>query len=278
MPIRKTQQIFAQPVAGTPGLADKLLDLIGNIPPSRESASDEPKARARVVARTAATKAASAAGALALPPGPLGWLTIAPELYAVWKIQAQMVADIAGVYGKDKALNREQMLYCLFSHTAAKAFSDLVIRVGQRFVVRRAPVSALYAIANKVAIRIAHRSAGRVVARWVPALGALGVAGYVYFDTGRVADACIELFAADLQLEVEPSVESDDEMTADPKQARKSPRKADADQPAAASRAKRPAAAKVSARSKPARADARPPASKIVKKAAKRAPKTAPNG
>lgn len=209
---RKTEQIFARRVGDRPGLADKLLDVVGAIPAPREGRSDDPAARARQVARTAAAKAASAAGTLALPPGPLGWLTIAPELYAVWKIQAQMVADIAGVYGKQQLLTREQMLYCLFGHTAAGVFRDLVIRVGERYVVRRAPLSALYAIANKISIRIAQRSAGRLVTRWVPALGALGVAGYVYFDTGKVADTSIELFARDVliegELEAEPGGEA----------------------------------------------------------------------
>jgi len=286
MAIRKTRQIFAQPMTDTPGLADKLLDLIGNIPPSRESLPDEPKARARSVARIAAAKSASAAGALALPPGPLGWLTIAPELYAVWKIQAQMVADIAGVHGKAGTLTREQMLYCLFSHTAAKAFSDLVIRVGQRFVVRRAPVAALYAIANKIAIRIAHRSAGRVVARWVPALGALGVAGYVYFDTGRVADASIELFAADLQIDAESGNDTTDEKIPGSKSARKSARKSESHKSVAAKRAKRPVDDKSPAKSEPAQANPERSARKIVKKAvkkavkkvAKRAPETQPVG
>ena len=45
-----------------------------------------------------------------MPPGPLGWLTIAPELLAVWKIQAQMVSDLAGVYGKAATLTREHMV------------------------------------------------------------------------------------------------------------------------------------------------------------------------
>ena len=204
---RASREIFAQRVTGTPGLAEKLLDLVGTIPEPRETKAADPAARARVLARTAAAKAAAAAGTLALPPGPIGWLTIAPELYAVWKIQAQMVADIAGAYGKRRLLTREQMLYCLFGHTAAKAFRDLVIRVGERYVVRRAPLSALYAIANKIALRIAQRSAGRMVTRWVPALGALGVAGYVYFDTGKVADASIDLFSRDVRIEGELEVE-----------------------------------------------------------------------
>lgn len=204
---RATKQVFATRVGGHPALVEKLLDLIGAIPTPNEARSADPPVRARTIARKAAAKAAAAAGTLAIPPGPLGWLTIAPELYAVWKIQAQMVADLAGAYGRRDLLTREQMLYCLFGHTAAKAFHGLVVRVGERYLVHRAPLSALYAIANKIAIRIAQRSAGRLLTRWIPALGALGVAGYVYIDTGRVADTATDLFAADVRIEGELEVE-----------------------------------------------------------------------
>jgi len=256
---RTPKQIFARRVSGEPGIAEKLLDLVGRIPSPRERKAADPAARARTIARTAAAKAAASAGTLALPPGPIGWLTIAPELYAVWKIQAQMVADIAGAYGKPELLTREQMLYCLFSHTAAGAFRDLVIRIGERYVIRRAPLAALYAIGNKVALRIAQRSAGRMVTRWVPALGALGVAGYVYFDTGRVADASIELFAADVRIEGELEVEGLDDLdqTKQSRSTRGPQRK-----PAASSDARK---AKPAARAAPASRPKPKPAAKKAK-------------
>ena len=50
----------------------------------------------------------AAAGALALPPGVVGWLTILPEMMGVWKIQRQLVADIAAIYGKHATLTPEQ--------------------------------------------------------------------------------------------------------------------------------------------------------------------------
>src|SRR5215475_4069711 len=90
--------------------------LLAEIPETQEIESRTPEERAREIARNAAIKAAMLSGGLALPPGPLGLLTILPDLYAIWKIQAQMVADIAGAYGKKGYLNREQMLYCLFRH------------------------------------------------------------------------------------------------------------------------------------------------------------------
>lgn len=253
MPKRAPQQIFARRIGGKLGLAEKLLDVVGRIPEPREPQHPDPAARAQVIARTAALKAAAAAGTLALPPGPLGWATIAPELYAVWKIQSQMVADIAGAYGKPELLSREQMLYSLFSHTAASAFRNLVVNVGERYLVRRAPLSALYAIGNKVALRIAQRSAGRVVTRWIPALGALGVAGYVYVDTGHVASTSIELFSADVRIEGEVEVEGVEAM------ADAAPAKAASRKPGRAAKAK--AKATGSTTSKP-RAAARKPAAK----------------
>ena len=63
---------------------------------------------------------------LALPPGPLGYVTILPDLVGIWRIQAQMVADMAGVYGQQAFLSREQMLYCLFRHAAAQAMRDVL--------------------------------------------------------------------------------------------------------------------------------------------------------
>lgn len=229
-------QKFAVRMGERPGIADRLLDLIATIPASAEPRASDPAARANSLARRAAAKSAATAGVLALPPGALGWVTITPELYAVWKIQAQMVSDIAAAYGRHAELGREQMLYCLFGHTAAGAFKDLVVQVGERYLVRRTPLAGLYAVGNKIALLIAQRSAGRAVTRWMPVLGALGVAGFVYVDTDKVAETAIAMFAREMQIEDAVVIETPPEATA------KAPRAAQgiaAERPAATP-AKRP--------------------------------------
>jgi hypothetical protein len=183
-------------------MADAVLNFIARVPRTRESRSAKPGDRARALASAAAVKAAIAAGTLALPPGPLGWLTILPELTLIWKIQAQMVADLAGTYGKQSSLTREQMLYCLFRHTAAQAFRDLVVRAGERFLVRSASVQALQAIARTIGIHISQRSLGKGVSRLIPFVGAVGVGAYAYFDTGQVAKTAIELFEREVEFEL----------------------------------------------------------------------------
>lgn len=193
--------------ASTDNLAERILDLVGSIPATRERAAEDPHTRARSLARSAAGKAGATSSALALPPGVLGWMTILPELFALWKIQTQMVTDIAGAYGKRELLSREQMLYCLFNHTAAKAVGGLLVRIGERYVVRRAPIGTLYSIANKVALRVAQRSLRRGIFRWLPIAGALGVGAFAYADTGTVANAAIDVFSRDIVIEGEAEVE-----------------------------------------------------------------------
>ncbi len=182
-------------------IANAILNFIGHIPKTDEHKSRNPAHRARGVASSAATTAAVTAGTLALPPGPLGWLTILPELVAVWKIQARMVADIAAVYGKKSILTREQMLYCLFRHMAAQLVRDLVVRVGERFLVRQVSLRALQEVSRKIGLKITQRTLGSSVSRWLPIVGALGVGAYAYFDTGQVAATAIELFEREIEIE-----------------------------------------------------------------------------
>jgi hypothetical protein len=123
----------------------------------------------------------------------LGWLTILPDLVAIWKLQSRMVADIAAVFGVTATLSREQMLYCLFRHAASHAVRDLVVRVGDRLVVRRATFRVLQTTAEKLGVTLTQRAAGAAVSRWIPVLGAIGVGAYAYYDTTRVASTAIEL-------------------------------------------------------------------------------------
>ena len=181
-------------------VAEAILDFIGRVPGSGEHRSRNPAERARSIANAAAANAALTAGSLALPPGPLGWLTILPELVAVWKIQAQMVADIAGIYGRSATLTREQMIYCLFRHAAAQAVRDLMVRVGERILVQQSSLRVLQGVAEKIGIHITKHAIGKGVSRWVPIAGALGVGAYAYYDTGQVARTAIELFRHEIEI------------------------------------------------------------------------------
>src|SRR5579862_4917042 len=123
-------------------IPDLLHRIIEYIPYSSEPASPDPEARARKLGSIAAMKAAAFSGALSMPPGPLGLLTLIPDLLGIWRIQAQLVADIAAVYGKTIYVTRESLLYCLFRHGAAHAVRQIAIRSGERLLIRRSTVAA----------------------------------------------------------------------------------------------------------------------------------------
>jgi hypothetical protein len=195
-----SKQILAQRRAPANAIGRAILDFVSQVPPGRVAASGDATARAQVIADAAAHRAGLTAGSLALPPGPLGWLTVLPELVAVWKIQAQMVSDIAAAHGKHAVLGREQMLYCLFRHTAAQAFRDVVVRAGDRLLFRRATMKGLEYLTQRIGISVSQRALGKGLSRWLPLLGAIGVGWYARYDTHQVAKTAMTMFAGDVEI------------------------------------------------------------------------------
>lgn len=181
-----------------PAVQAALMDWISYIPTTTEPKSSNPAKRSKVLVSSAATKSAVISGSLAIPPGPLGMITILPDLMAIWRVQAQMVADIAGAYGKQAFLGKEQMIYCLFRHAAGQAVRDLVARVGERVLIRRASLRVIQNIFERVGIRITQRIAAKAISRWIPVLGAGAMAAYAYWDTKRVGKTSIEFFSSNL--------------------------------------------------------------------------------
>lgn len=197
-----------------------ILDFVSHVPASKIGNSTDPAAAARQLANRASQRAALTAGSLALPPGPLGWLTLLPEMIAIWKIQGQMVSDIAAAYGKHASLGREQMMWCLFRHTAAQAFRDLVVRMGDRLVFRRMSHRIAERVAKQVGVKLTQRTLGKGLSRWLPVVGALGVGAYAYYDTAQVATTAIALFNGETSMDDE-EVENKDVAVAPVKAAKK---------------------------------------------------------
>jgi hypothetical protein len=175
-------------------LATAALDIAGRIPSSEQQADMQPRQAAQALTRTAANKAAMTSGTLALAPGPFGLLTVLPDLLAVWRIQSQLVSDIAAVYGQTASLSKEHMLYCLFKHSAAQAVRDLAVRAGDRWLVRKVSSALVQNIAKRIGVRLSQKVLGNGAARFFPLIGAVGVGGYAYYDTTKVAASAIALF------------------------------------------------------------------------------------
>lgn len=175
-------------------LSKAVFELVLHVPDSTETLWEHPAERAHAIARAAARTTSVVSASLALPPGFLGWLTVLPELVGVWKLQAQMVSDIAGVYGKSHSLGREQMLYCLFKHVSAQVFRDVAVQLGERVLIRQTSLKVLQGVAQQLGIQISKQMISKGAARFVPLLGAVGVGAYAYFDTLQIAKTAVELF------------------------------------------------------------------------------------
>ena len=182
-----------EPPRATSGVIERV---IANVPVPRTCETTDPAPAAQRIARDAARNAALLSATFALPPGPLGMLTVLPDLYLIWKIQRQMVADIFALYGRTAELTQTHMLYCLFRHMASHVLRDVVVRAGQRVVVRQMSSSALTSALGSLGVTVAQRIAGTSASRWVPLVGAAAVGAYAHWDTLQVAKTAWRLLNA----------------------------------------------------------------------------------
>lgn len=177
--------------------SNAILSILAVIPASTEPKTAAPDKRTAELCETAARKTAKISGLAAMAPGPLGLLTVLPDLIAMWRIQSQLVSDVASVYGKTANLSKEHMLWCLFKHSAAQSLRDVAYRAGERFLIQPLSLHALRKLTTVIGVKLSQRTAGEAIARFLPLLGAGAVAGYAYYDTKKVGAAAIDLFGTE---------------------------------------------------------------------------------
>ena len=177
-------------------IIEALERVLADIPAPSTEQAELPDKAAKAIARRAAKRAAVLSGSLALPPGPLGFMTLLPDLYLIWQTQRQMVADIFGVYGRSAELTRTHMLYCLFRHAASHVLRDVAVRGSQRLVIRQLSGGALRSALGGVGLSVSRRIAGNAAGRWIPLAGAAAVGAYAYWDTLQVANTAQRLLTS----------------------------------------------------------------------------------
>jgi len=178
-----------------------LEDLVSSVPASSEPLSANAQDRTIEIVRVAGLKAGALSAGLAIPPGPVGMLTVIPDLIQVWNIQRQMVSDIAACYGKSAQLNQQMMVYCLFRHGAAMLVRDILVRVGERMILKRGSLRMMQKVLQGVSIKMTQRALGKSISRWVPFIGPIVVGGYSMIDTRSVGKTAIETFKREIDFE-----------------------------------------------------------------------------
>lgn len=173
-----------------------IFDLITNIPESIYVSSMDADSRVKLITQRASFKAATVSTTLSIPAGFTGILTAIPDIAAIWRIQAQLVADIAATYGKIAQLTREAMVWCLFRHSAAQLLRDVAVRTGSRVVVQKLSTTALKKVIEKIGLKISSTFLSKSLLRAIPAIGAIGNGAYAYYDTTEVGKTAAAYFKA----------------------------------------------------------------------------------
>lgn len=183
----------------------------GGIPGTTEPGpARRPYERAKEITQKASAKAAAVSASMALPVGPLGMLTILPDLAFVWRIQTQMVVDIAAAFGHKGKVTQQQLMTCLFKHvteTANKEYqksipieveqkSSLLVEVLDR-VTNSKSRDLSVRVGKQVGSALVQRIAKRTATRLMPLAGAAVVATYSALDTREVARTAVELFSGE---------------------------------------------------------------------------------
>lgn len=176
-----------------------LQEFILDIPKSNLSKSDNPEVEAKKLIESAKVRAGFLSAMLAIPPGPLGLITIIPDLVSIWKIQAQLVADISALYGKTSYLTKETMAYCLFKHGGMHLFKDIVVRVGERLLIKRTSLRVFQKVISSIGIKVTQRVIGKSISNWIPFVGAALIGVYSSSDTGDIGNTTLELMKSDIQ-------------------------------------------------------------------------------
>ena len=173
-----------------------IFDLITNIPESIYVSAMDADSRVKLITQRASFKAATVSTTLSIPAGFTGILTAIPDIAAIWRIQAQLVADIAATYGKIALLTREAMVWCLFRHSAAQLLRDVAVRTGSRVVVQKLSTTALKKVIEKIGLKISSTFLSKSLLRAIPAIGAIGNGAYAYYDTTEVGKTAAAYFKA----------------------------------------------------------------------------------
>ena len=152
---KETLKIISEKATGL------LFDIITEIPGSLYSPIQNPDEKVKLLSQRAAWKSATVSTSLSIPAGITGILTAIPDIAAIWKIQAQLVADIAASYGKLALLSQEAMIWCLFRHSAAQLLRDVAVRTGSRIVVQKLSTTAVKALLAKVGTKVSSKCHSR---------------------------------------------------------------------------------------------------------------------
>ncbi|EOQ96487.1 hypothetical protein LEP1GSC195_3504 [Leptospira wolbachii serovar Codice str. CDC] len=151
--------------------------------------------------QNASFKSGLVSATCSLPPGPLGILSILPELLFMYRIQGHLILDIAALYGKEVQVTKELLLYCLFKHGGAHVFRKIIEESSLKILIRPTTVKVFQTMLEKLGLLISKSIIRKQFARWIPIGGAIVTGTFAYYDTKRVGKTAMDLFSKEIHAE-----------------------------------------------------------------------------
>jgi hypothetical protein len=183
------------------GFLESLIDLFAGLEEYKSPYAPTIQPPAELInqlVQNAGFKTALVSGACSLPPGPLGLLSILPELLVIYRIQGHLVLDIAALHGKEVQVTRELLLYCLFKHGSAQVFRKIIEESSLKILIRPTTVKLFQSLLEKIGLMISNRVIRKQFSRWIPLGGAFITGTIAYFDTKKVGKTAHELFQKEI--------------------------------------------------------------------------------
>jgi uncharacterized tellurite resistance protein B-like protein/uncharacterized protein (DUF697 family) len=149
-----------------------------------------------------ANKNAVISGGASLIPGPLGMLTVVPEIISVTRNQLAMIYEIGLAHGQEKVITKELLAAVLASATGA-SLGALIIVHGSKIIVKRASLRVFQQIVILLGGKLTQQVLKSSISRWIPFVGAAAMAAWSYQSTKLIAAKAIEVFRKEIEIEAE---------------------------------------------------------------------------
>ncbi|MDX1959361.1 MAG: hypothetical protein SFU98_12360 [Leptospiraceae bacterium] len=181
---------------------DLLLDVENYKTPYAKSVAD-PYDLILDIAKKVSLQTGFVSGMLSLPSGYFGYATILPEIFFLLKMQARMVKDIAALYGKEKLITKEILLYCIFKRNQISLLERTIKISSTRALVRPMTVNLFLKFLEKYIVGIKF---SKKLTRFLPLLGFLSSGIISFVDTKVVALTASNLFSKEILLTEENEI------------------------------------------------------------------------
>ena len=148
---------------------------------------------------SASWKAFTISTVAAIPPGPLGVMTILPELLAVTRIQIGLIFRIAEYYGKQATVNSTIVALILGNAAGIAIGRELTSTLHGKVIIRKIADVALQRFIANIGAKVLGRIIARVPIRLIPLLTAPVFGALSKTATTRIGEEAMMLFSQDFE-------------------------------------------------------------------------------